>query len=422
MIIDYAKVHVKSGDGGNGSMSFRRELYVANGGPDGGDGGRGASIYLKVDSSLNTLLDFKYKKEFIGESGKNGEGAKRTGKSAKDLYIPVPLGTIVKDVDADKVIADMCEDGQELLLVKGGRGGRGNQHFATSTRQVPKFAEAGEKGKEKNIELELKLLADVGLIGFPNVGKSTLISRVSSAKPKIANYHFTTLEPSLGVVKTKNNETFVMADIPGIIEGASEGVGLGHKFLKHVERTRLLLHVIDISGSEDRIPLEDYKLINKELVNYSEKLSEKLQIVVANKADSLNNEEYLTDLQKQCKKDKVTMFVISAATGQGIDELLEYVANELKKIPKEDIVYVDEDYDDEENDQKWYIQKNEDTYIVTGAPIERLMQKVNVFDVESRQYMQRILNKLGVMSKLKEMGLKNGDVIIVEDYQMEYHD
>ena len=422
MIIDYAKVHVKSGDGGNGSMSFRRELYVANGGPDGGDGGRGASIYLKVDSSLNTLLDFKYKKEFIGESGKNGEGAKRTGKSAKDLYIPVPLGTIVKDVDADKVIADMCEDGQELLLVKGGRGGRGNQHFATSTRQVPKFAEAGEKGKEKNIELELKLLADVGLIGFPNVGKSTLISRVSSAKPKIANYHFTTLEPSLGVVRTKNNDTFVMADIPGIIEGASEGVGLGHKFLKHVERTRLLLHVIDISGSEDRIPLEDYKLINKELVNYSEKLNEKMQIVVANKADSLNNEEYLTDLQKQCKKDKVKLYVISAATGQGIDELLECVANELKKIPKEEIVYIDEDYEDDENDQKWYVQKNEDTFIVNGAPIERLMQKVNVFDVESRQYMQRILNKLGVMSKLKEMGLKNGDVIIVEDYQMEYHD
>lgn len=422
MIIDYAKVHVKSGDGGNGSMSFRRELYVANGGPDGGDGGRGSSIYLKVDLSLNTLLDFKYKREFVGESGKNGEGARRTGKSAKDIYIPVPLGTIVKDVDADKTIADMCEDGQELLLVKGGRGGRGNQHFATSTRQVPNFAEAGEKGKEKNIELELKLLADVGLIGFPNVGKSTLISRVSSAKPKIANYHFTTLEPSLGVVRTKNNDTFVMADIPGIIEGASEGVGLGHKFLKHVERTRLLLHVLDISGSEDRIPLEDYKLINKELVNYSEKLNEKLQIVVANKVDSLDNEEYLTDLQKQCEKDKVKLFVISAATGQGIDELLQCVANELKKIPKEEIVYVDEDYEDDKNDQKWYVQKNENTFIVNGAPIERLMQKVNVFDVESRQYMQRILNKLGVMKKLKEMGLKNGDVIIVEDYQMEYHD
>jgi GTP-binding protein len=422
MIIDYARIHVKSGDGGNGSMSFRRELYVANGGPDGGDGGKGASIYLKVDPSLNTLLDFKYKKEFIGENGKNGEGAKRTGKSAKDLYIPVPLGTIVRDVDTGKVIADMCEVGQEILLVKGGRGGRGNQHFATSTRQVPKFAEAGEKGKERNIELELKLIADVGLIGFPNVGKSTLISRVSSAKPKIANYHFTTLEPSLGVVKTKNNETFVMADIPGIIEGASEGVGLGHKFLKHVERTRLLLHVVDVSGSEGRIPIEDYRLINKELINYSEKLSEKLQIVVANKMDSLNNEEYLKDLQKECNKNNIKLFAISAVTGQGIEELLDYVAAELKKIPKEEIVHVEEDYEEEEEDQNWYVQKIEDGFLVTGAPIERLMAKVNIFDVESRQYMQRILNKLGVMDKLKEMGLKNGDTLIIDDYQMEYHD
>lgn len=423
MIIDYAKIHVKAGDGGNGSMSFRRELYVANGGPDGGDGGRGANIYLKVDTNLNTLLDFKYKKEFIGENGSKGEGARRSGKSAKDLYIPVPLGTIVRDIDANKVIADMSQPDEELLLVKGGRGGRGNQHFATSTRQVPKFAESGEKGKEKNIELELKMLADVGLIGFPNVGKSTIISTVSSAKPKIANYHFTTLEPALGVVRTKSGETFVMADIPGIIEGASEGVGLGLKFLKHVERTRLLLHVIDISGSEDRIPLEDYKLINKELINYSEKLSKKSQIVVANKMDSLSNEEYLKDLEKQCIKDKVKLFTVSAVTGQGLDELLEYVAIELKKIPKEDVVIVDEDYEsNDELDQTWNIEQIEDGFLVTGGPIERLMSKVNIYDVESRQYMQRVLNKLGVMEKLKSMGLKNGDLLIVDDYQMEYHD
>jgi GTP-binding protein len=404
-------------------MSFRRELYVANGGPDGGDGGRGASIYLKVDSSLNTLLDFKYKKKFIGENGKMGEGARRSGKSAKDIYIPVPLGTIVRDIDADKVIADMSEEGQELLLVKGGRGGRGNQHFATATRQVPKFAETGEKGKAKNIELELKMLADVGLIGFPNVGKSTIISTVSSAKPKIANYHFTTLEPALGVVRTKSNETFVMADIPGIIEGASEGVGLGLKFLKHIERTRLLLHVIDITGSEDRVPLEDYKLINKELINYSEKLSKKVQIIVANKMDSLVNEEYLKDLEKECKKDKVKLFKVSAVTGQGLEELLEYIASELKKIPKEDIVIVDEDYElDDQVDQTWNVEVIENGFKVTGAPIERLMTKVNIYDVESRQYMQRILNKLGVMNKLKSMGLENGNIIIVNDYQMEYYD
>lgn len=423
MIIDYAKIHVKAGDGGNGSMSFRRELYVANGGPDGGDGGRGSDIYLKVDASLNTLLDFRYKKEFVGEDGKKGEGARRSGKSAKDIYIPVPLGTIVKDIDAGKTIADMSEDGQELLLVKGGRGGRGNQHFATSTRQVPKFAESGEKGKEKNIELELKMLADVGLIGFPNVGKSTIISTVSSAKPKIANYHFTTLEPALGVVRTKSNETFVMADIPGIIEGASEGVGLGLKFLKHIERTRLLLHVIDISGSEHRIPLEDYLLINKELVNYSEKLSKKTQIIVANKMDSLSDETYLKDLEKQCKKDKVKLFKVSAVTGEGLEELLDYVATELKKIPREDVVLIDEDYEvDDEPDQTWEIQKTDDGFRVIGAPIERLMTKVNIFDVESRQYMQRILNKLGVMKQLKDMGLKNGDILIIDDYQMEYHD
>lgn len=423
MIIDYARINVKAGNGGNGSMSFRREKYVANGGPDGGDGGKGSSIYLKVDSNLNTLLDFKYKKNFVGEDGKKGEGARRSGKSGKDLYIPVPLGTIVKDIDANKVIADLSEEGQELLLVKGGRGGRGNQHFATSTRQVPKFAEQGEKGKEKNIELELKMLADVGLIGFPNVGKSTIISTVSSARPKIANYHFTTLEPALGVVRTKSNETFVMADIPGIIEGASEGIGLGLKFLKHIERTRLLLHVIDISGSEERIPVEDYRLINKELVKYSEKLSKKTQIVVANKMDSLSNEDYLKDLEKECKKNKVKLFKVSAVTGEGLDELLEYVAEELKKIPREEVVHVDEDYEvDDEPDQTWEIQEIEEGFLVTGAPIERLMTKVNIFDVESRQYMQRVLSKLGVMSKLKEMGLKDGDMLIIDEYQVEYHE
>ena len=323
MLIDYVRINVKSGDGGNGAMSFRREKYVANGGPDGGDGGRGGNVYLKVNKDMNTLLEFRYKKKFKAEDGKKGEGARRTGKSGEDLYIYVPKGTIVKDIDKDVVVADLSEENQEFLIAKGGRGGRGNQHFATPTRQVPNFAEAGGKGVEKNLELELKMLADVGLIGFPNVGKSTIISTVSSAKPKIANYHFTTLEPALGVVKSKSGEAFVMADIPGIIEGASEGVGLGLTFLKHIERTRLLLHVVDISGSEGRIPLEDFKLINKELENYSKKLASKIQIVVANKIDSLVNEEYLNDLKEECKKCGYELFETSAATRQGLDELIE---------------------------------------------------------------------------------------------------
>ena len=423
MLIDYVRINVKSGNGGDGAMSFRREKYVANGGPDGGDGGRGGNVYLKVNKDMNTLLEFRYKKKFKAEDGKRGEGARRSGKSAEDLYIYVPKGTIVRDLDKDVVVADLSEEEQEFLIAKGGRGGRGNQHFSTPTRQVPNFAEMGQKGVEKNIELELKMLADVGLIGFPNVGKSTIISTVSSAKPKIANYHFTTLEPALGVVKSKSGETFVMADIPGIIEGASEGVGLGLTFLKHVERTRLLLHVVDISGSEGRIPLEDFKLINKELENYSKKLASKKQIVVANKIDSLVDDEYLSNLKEECEKYGLTLFETSAATKQGLDELIEYIASELKEIPKEEIVHIDENYDSiEELDQEWFVEKKaDDYYLVTGAPIERLMSKVNIFDVESRQYMQRVLNNMGVMKKLHEMGLKEGDVIDILGYQLEYN-
>lgn len=422
MVIDYVKIKVKAGNGGNGATSFRREKYIAAGGPDGGDGGKGGNIYLKVDSNTSTLLDFKYKKEFKAEDGKNGDGARKTGKSGEDLYIPVPIGTIVRDVDKNIVIADLSNKDDIFLVAKGGKGGKGNMNFATPTRQVPNFSEAGHKGAEKNIELELKMLADVGLIGFPNVGKSTIISTVSSARPKIANYHFTTLEPTLGVVRTKSGDSFVMADIPGIIEDASEGVGLGFKFLKHIERTRLLLHVIDITGSEGRIPIEDFKLINNELKKYSEKLASKKQIVVANKMDSLSDEGYLKDLERLCDKEGLKLFKISAATKFGLEDLLNYVSKELKKIPKEDIVEVMEEYDDELVDQDWFITKKKDTYYITGAPIERLMSKVNVFDVESRQYMQRVLNKMGVMDKAKELGLKDGEYLDIVGYQMEYND
>ena len=426
MVIDYVKISVKAGDGGNGAVSFRREKYVAAGGPDGGDGGRGGSIYFKVDSNTSTLLDFKYKKKFKAENGKNGEGARKIGKSGQNLYIPVPKGTIIRDIDKNVVVADLSEEGEEFLIAKGGRGGKGNSHFATPTRQVPNFAEQGHKGQEKNLELELKMLADVGLVGFPNVGKSTLISRVSSARPKIANYHFTTLDPALGVVSPKTGEPFVMADIPGIIEGASEGIGLGIQFLKHVERTRLLLHVLDAAGSEGRNPVEDFNKINDELKNYSKILATKKQIVVANKMDIANDKSLIKEIEELCKKNNLKLFKISAATNEGIDELIEYIAQELKTIPKEDIVEVDEMYGLEEElvDQEWTIEvesrKDGRYYILKGAPIERLMSKVNVFDVESRQYMQKILRQLGVMDKLKDMEISNGDYIEIDGYILEY--
>lgn len=422
MVIDYVKIKVKAGNGGNGAKSFRREKYVAAGGPDGGDGGKGGDIYLKVDPNTSTLLDFKYRKEFKSDDGKNGDGARKSGKSGQDVYISVPLGTIVRDVDKGIVIADMSQEGQVFLAAKGGKGGKGNMNFATPTRQVPNFAEAGHKGMERTLELELKMLADVGLIGFPNVGKSTIISTVSSARPKIANYHFTTLEPTLGVVRTKSGDSFVMADIPGIIEDASEGVGLGFKFLKHIERTRLLLHVIDITGSEGRIPTEDFKLINNELKKYSPKLASKKQIVVANKMDSLGDQKLLEDLEKLCKKEGIKLFKVSAATRIGLEELIDYISIELSKIQKEGIVEVIQEDEDELLDQEWFIDKKGNTYYIYGDPIERLMSKVNVFDVESRQYMQRVLNKMGVMQRARELGLRDGDIIDIIGYQMEYND
>lgn len=421
MVIDYVKIKVTSGNGGNGAKTFRREKYVANGGPDGGDGGKGGDVYFIASDNTSTLLDFRYKKEFKAENGKNGDGSRKSGKSGEDLYIKVPLGTIVKDIDKNKIIADMSKKDEKFLVAKGGRGGRGNQHFATPTRQVPNFAEMGEDGITKNIELELKMIADVGLIGYPNVGKSTFISSVSSAKPKIANYHFTTLDPTLGVVKI-NDDTFVMADIPGLIEGASEGVGLGHKFLKHVERTRLLLHVIDVTGSEGRNPIEDYNKINEELEKYSKKLSQKEQIVVANKIDSLDSEnKNLDELEKFCKKNKLTLFKISAVTGEGINELLKFVSEKLKNIEKEPIVEIDYTYEfDDLAKDDYNVEKRENTYLLTGNLVERLMKKVNVFDSESRGYMQIMLQKLGIMNRLKEMGLKDGDTIDIIGYQMEY--
>ena len=427
MFIDYVKINIKAGDGGDGCISFRREKYVAAGGPNGGDGGRGGNVYLKVDQGTNTLLDFRYNRKFIAQNGKEGEGSNKTGKSGEDLYIKVPLGTIVKDVEKDKVIADLSDEKAVFLIARGGKGGRGNQHFATPTRQAPRFAEQGIKGEELEVSLELKMLADVGLIGYPNVGKSTLISRVSKARPKIANYHFTTLEPSLGVVNPKTGKSFVMADIPGIIEGASEGVGLGIRFLKHIERTRLLAHVIDVSGTEGRNPVEDYKVINEELKKYSEKLAGRKQVVVGSKIDVIQDESLRKELKNFCKENNIEYFEISAVTGEGVEDLMVYLSNELEKLPKELLITVDEDEYDEisldEDEKAWEIEKIDNTtYEIKGVRIERLMRRINIFDIESRAYMQKTLKNMGVIDELREKGVKEGDTVIICGFQLEYDD
>ena len=382
MFTDYVKIIAKAGNGGDGAVSFRREKYIAAGGPDGGDGGKGGSVYVEVDPDRNTLIDFRYKKKFKAENGRNGEGAHKYGKSGNDLVIKVPLGTIIKDAQSGKILADLSELGQRELILAGGRGGKGNSHFATATRQVPRFAEAGEDGEEKEVILELKLLADVGLLGFPNVGKSTFLSRVTDAKPKIANYHFTTIEPNLGVVKTEKGDSFVIADIPGIIEGASEGIGLGIQFLRHVERTRLLLHVIDVSGVEGRNPVQDFHTINEELKKYSEKLSQRKQIIVANKIDIMQDDSGYKELEKLAKEQNLEIFKISGATGQGIKELLNRVSEVLKTLPKEEIV--DEEdrvvytLNDDSND--FTVRKEDGIFIIEGKAINRLMGRINIDD------------------------------------------
>ena len=425
MFTDYAKIIIKSGDGGNGAVSFRREKYVAAGGPDGGDGGRGGSIYFIVDPDSNTLVDFRFKKKFKAENGKNGEGARKYGKSGEDLYVKVPIGTLIKDAETGKIIADLSHKGQKELILPGGRGGKGNSHFATSTRQAPRFSQDGEKGIEKEVILELKLLADVGLIGFPNVGKSTFLSKTTSATPKIADYHFTTLEPNLGVVKNDYGESFVIADIPGIIEGASNGTGLGLQFLRHIERTRLLLHVIDVSGIEGRNPVDDFKTINEELKSYSEKLSKRKQIIVANKIDSMQDENLYNDLEKLAKENNIEIFKISAVTGEGISELLKRVSQVLKELPKEELYDEVEDkkvYTLQEEQEGFTIKKEDGIFIVDGPAVDRVMRRVNLEDNESMYYFQKCLDSLGVNQKLKEAGVQEGDTVNICGWELEWYD
>lgn len=426
MFTDYTKIVIKSGDGGNGAATFRREKYVAAGGPDGGDGGNGGNVYFQVDKDKNTLIDFRYNKKFKAKNGENGSGSHCNGKYGEDLYIKVPIGTVVKDAETGKVIADLSEPNQKKLILRGGRGGRGNSHFATATRQAPRFSEDGEKGEEKEIILELKLLADVGLLGFPNVGKSTFLATVTDAKPKIANYHFTTIVPNLGVVKTKDGNGFVIADIPGIIEGASEGVGLGIQFLRHVERTRLLLHFLDVSGQEGRNPVEDFYTINQELKKYSEKLSTRKQIIVANKIDVIDeaNSEELKEVEKLAEKEGLKLFKISAATKQGVQELVDYVSETLKTLPKEDLIDIEDKvvYTLEDKQQDWEIKEQDGVFIVTGKAVQRLMGRVNIEDNESMYYLQKSLKSMGIEDKLREMGVKEGDTVILDDWELEWYD
>ena len=423
MFVDYTKIIIKSGDGGNGAKTFRREKYVAAGGPDGGDGGKGGDIYFEVDPDTNTLIDFRYNKKFKAEDGKNGSGGNCYGKSGDDLCIGVPKGTVLKDALTGKVIVDLSQDGQKELVLKGGKGGKGNSHFATSTRQAPNFAQEGEKGQEKEIILELKLLADVGLLGYPNVGKSTILSMVTSAKPKIANYEFTTINPNLGVVKTEYGESFVIADIPGIIEGASKGVGLGLRFLRHIERTRILLHIIDVSGASGRNPVQDYYTINEELKKYSEKLSKKPQILVANKIDAMQDETEYNELEKLAEENNLELFKISAATGQGLKELLNRVAEKLNELPKEELVETEERvvYTLNEDKNEFDVRIEDGVYVVDGPAIEKLLGRVNMEDNESLYYFQKSIKALGVEDRLKQMGIQEGDTVKFIIWEFEWY-
>ncbi|MCR1973642.1 GTPase ObgE [Clostridium sporogenes] len=422
MFIDTAKIFVKSGKGGDGSISFRREKYIAFGGPDGGDGGKGGNVVLVVDSNMTTLLDFTYKRKYKAEPGGNGAGSKCFGKNGKDLYIKVPMGTIVRDAETDKIMADLSNPEDSYVVAKGGRGGKGNCRFTTPTRQAPDFAEPGMPEEERWIKLELKLLADVGLIGFPNVGKSTLLSVVSKARPKIANYHFTTLKPNLGVVSIEGVTNFVIADIPGIIEGASEGVGLGLDFLRHVERTRVLIHVIDISSVEGRDPYDDFLKINEELKRYSVKLYDRPQIIAANKSDMLFDEEKFEEFKTKIEKlgyNKV--FKISAATKQGVDDLMKEAARLLSTIPVTELEISAEDrFVEEEKRFTYSIRKEDSAYIVEGSFVDRLLNAVNVNDPDDLRYFHKVLKNKGVMEELIKMGIEDGDVVRLNDFEFDF--
>ncbi|MBQ6671161.1 MAG: GTPase ObgE [Firmicutes bacterium] len=425
MFVDKAQIFIKSGKGGDGSVSFRREPYVPQGGPDGGNGGRGGSVVFLADRNLRTLMDFRYKKKYVAESGENGRGKQQYGKDAEDLVIKVPVGTVIKDVSTGNIMADLKEDGQRFVAAKGGKGGKGNVWFKNSVRQAPNFAESGGFSVERNVELELKLIADVGLVGYPNVGKSTLLSVSTSANPKIADYHFTTITPNLGVVNLYD-QSFVMADIPGLIEGASEGAGLGLDFLKHIERTRILIHVVDVSGSEGRDPIEDFEKINAELKNYSEKLSKKPMLVAANKIDMAE------DVVLEAFTDYVTskgfeVFPISAPIHEGVDKLLSRALTMLNELPEEEeepvLFYVAPDPEDEPDFRDINIEVDEDgVFVLTGKQLRKIFDSTNFNDTGSLRYLYKYIDSKGVFEELAERGLEDGDTVKVFDYEFEYYE
>ena len=424
MFYDYTKINVKAGDGGNGSSAFRREKYVPYGGPSGGDGGQGGSIILKADSGLRTLVDFRYQTHYKGDRGQHGQGSSMHGRSADDVYLRVPIGTLVKDPDTGRVLADLIHQDQEYLAAQGGKGGRGNRHFKTARNTAPTYAENGDKGQERWLVLELKLLADVSLVGFPNVGKSTIISQVSAARPKIADYHFTTLSPNLGLVKLEDGQSFVMADIPGLIEGAAEGAGLGHRFLRHTERTRIIIHVLDIAGSEGRDPYEDFLLINKELEKYSPNLIKRPMLIAANKMDITGADEKLADFRK--KAEGYEVFPVSAATGQGLKELV-YRAYELLEETEEEVYLTETDEDQvkltrAEEEIPFYIEREGNNFFVLGEEIDRIYNKIQFSSDEGMLRFINILEKMGLVDQLRKEGAKDGDSIIIKDVEFDFLD
>ncbi|MBR3640811.1 MAG: GTPase ObgE [Oscillibacter sp.] len=420
--VDKARISVRAGNGGNGVVAFHREKYVAAGGPDGGDGGNGGSVILQVDDNLSTLMDFRYKRKYVAENGADGQGGRKSGKAGADLVIRVPRGTLVRDAESGEIIKDMSAS-EPFTLCRGGRGGWGNMHFATPTRQVPRFAKAGLPGEAHDVILELKLLADVGLVGFPNVGKSTLLSVVSKAQPKIANYHFTTLFPNLGVVWVEEGVSFVMADIPGIIEGASEGAGLGHDFLRHIDRCRLLIHVVDVSGSEGRDPVADFDAINAELRQYSPALAERPQIVAANKTDVMTDETNLERLREHVKGFGFPLVEISAASHRGTHELVQVAAQLLSTLPPIAVYepeYVPRPIEIDTSAPPEITRADDGTWLVEGPWLERLIANANFDDYESRMWFDRTLRQSGLYERLEALGVQDGDTVSIYDYEFEY--
>ncbi len=427
MFADRAKIFIRSGKGGDGHVSFRRELYVPNGGPDGGDGGRGGDVVFEVDEGLNTLQDFRHRRKFAAKDGEPGGKRKCHGKDAQDIVLKVPEGTVVKEAESGKVIADMSGDNRRQIVLKGGRGGLGNQHFATAAMQIPKYAQPGQPARKLWVQLELKVIADVGLVGFPNVGKSTLLSRVTNAQPKIANYHFTTLNPNLGVVDLEDARGFVIADIPGLIEGASEGVGLGHEFLRHIERTKLLVHVVDAAGSEGRDPVDDVYKILAELSAYNTEIANRPQVIAANKTDLIygnGTEDPLEKLRQEFEPKGIRVFPISGVTGKGIRELLYYVSEELGKLPEAPVIFEQEYFPEKEivyDDLPYTVEKEDGMYVVEGPKIEKMLGYTNLDSEKGFMFFQKFLKDAGVLDRLEEAGIQEGDTVKIYGFQFEYY-